>query len=62
MKFAYMIVDTLVRFAKNLLAFVSLFFLLAYILERFAQKFIGDIEGLLSCLWISSNVWSQIYF
>jgi hypothetical protein len=63
MKFAYKFVDIFVWFATSLLTFEpSLCFLFAYTLVRFVQKFAGDIEGLLSCLRISSNVWSQICF
>ncbi len=58
-KFAYMVVDILVRFATSLLTFeLSLFLLFAYILVRFVHEFAGEIEGLLSCLGISSNIWS----
>ncbi len=58
MKFAYMFVDVLVRLTTSLLIFDQyLFLLFAYILVRFVQKFVGDTEGLLSCLWIPSDIW-----
>jgi hypothetical protein len=61
MKFAYMFADILVSFATRLLFFeLSLFFVFAYILVGFVQMFVGDVEGLISCLWISSNVWSPL--
>ncbi len=45
MKFAYMFVDIIVRFATSLLTFELLLFLLfACILVRFVQMFAGDIE------------------
>jgi hypothetical protein len=49
MKFAYMFVDILVRFATSLLTFeLSLFFLFAQILVRFVQKFAAILKFLLS--------------
>ncbi len=63
MKYAYKIVDIFVRFATSLLTIeLNLFFLFAYILPRFVQKVVGYIEGLLSCLRISSKLWLQICF
>jgi hypothetical protein len=63
MTFAYMFADIQVSFATRLLTFeLSLFFLFAYILVSFVQMFAGDVEGLISCLWISSNVWSPFCF
>ncbi len=45
MKFAYMFVDIVVRFATRLLTFeLHLFLLFACTLVRFVQKFAGDIE------------------
>jgi hypothetical protein len=63
MTFAYKIVDIFVRFALSFLTIeVNIYFLFAYILVRFAQKFARSIEGLLSCLRISSKLWLQTCF